>query len=186
MKLAIADPPYPPFVGSGGRKNRASRWYGDRPRSLADRAADFHIAADEWDDPVRHRRLLDDLLDVYDGFAIATSADGVRAYGELPPAARVMVWIRPNAQPGAHRIRSLWEAVILYPPAGRRSNRNGAGSVADVLTCPVPRSGFRGAKPVEWTHWVLSAMSYDPIKDTVDDLFPGSFNVTNAIESFRP
>jgi hypothetical protein len=181
VRLAIADPPYPPFVGSGGRKNRASRWYGTGQRSRKDRPADVHPEAHEWDDPARHRRLLVDLVEQYDGWAIATSADGIAAYGDLPVGTRLMVWVKPNATPGAHRIRSLWEAVILYPPAGRRSNRGGVGMVPDVLTCPAPRRGFHGAKPAEWTRWVLDAMTYDPAVDTVDDLFPGSGAVGEAL-----
>lgn len=180
MRLAIADPPYPPFVGSGGQKNRASRWYGLGQRSRTDRPADCHPEASEWDDPTRHRRLLVDLMRDYDGFAIATSPDGIEAYRPLPPAIRLLVWVKPNAQPGAHRLRSMWEAVILYPPAGRRSNRGGVGATPDVLIAPAPR-GFRGAKPAEWTDWVLAALTHDPAVDVVDDLFPGSGAVTSAV-----
>lgn len=181
MKLAIADPPYPPFIGSGGRKNRASRWYGTGQRSRTDRAADTHQGAHDWDDPATHRALLVSLLANYDGWAIATSPDGITAYGELPAEVRIMAWVKPNAQPGAHRLRSMWEPVIVYPPLGRRSNRNGVGSVPDVLTCGVPRAAFRGAKPAEWTRWVLAALTYDPATDDVHDLFPGSGMVTAAI-----
>jgi hypothetical protein len=182
VKLAIADPPYPPFIGSGGRKNRASRWYGDKQRSKTDRPADSHPDASEWDEPARHRKLLADLQRDYDGFAIATSADGIAAYGELPPEVRLLAWVKPNAQPGSHRLRSNWEAVILYPPAGRRSNR-GIGSIPDVLIAPVPRASFRGAKPAEWVEWVLKAMSHDPALDTVDDLFPGSGAVQAVLDA---
>jgi hypothetical protein len=185
MRLAIADPPYPPFIGCGGRKNRSSRWYGNKQRSLTDRVADFHSDAEEWDDPARHRKLIEQLISDYDGFAIATSPDGIAAYGSLPAATRIMVWVRPNAQPGSHRIRSLWEAVIVYPPVGRRGNRNGVGSIVDVLTCPVPRVGFRGAKPPEWSSWVLSALTYNPKTDTVDDLFPGSSGVTAVVRKIK-
>jgi hypothetical protein len=181
MRLAIADPPYPPFIGSGGRKNRASRWYGDNPRSRTDQAADSHPDAVAWDDLARHIALREHLQRDYDGWAIATSPDGIAAYGQLPAACRVMAWVKPNAQPGAHRLRSMWEAVIVYPPAGRRSNRNGAGMVPDVLTARAPRQGFIGAKPVEWTRWVLDALSYDATTDTVADLFPGSGAITAAI-----
>lgn len=170
--MAIADPPYPPFVGAGGRKNRASRWYGNGQRGRSDVPSDRHPEADEWDDAARHRRLLLDLLNDYDGFAIATSADGLDAYRPLPPAARVLVWVKPNAQPGSHRIRSTWEAVIVYPAFGRRSNI-GTGQVPDVLVCPAP-GGFIGAKPREWVRWVLDALAYDYTRDEVDDLFPGS------------
>lgn len=180
MRLAIADPPYPPFVGAGGRKNRASRWYGDGQRSVKDKPADQHPEAAEWDEPARHRRLLLDLHDQYDGWAIATSPDGLAAYGELPAECRIMAWVKLNAAPGSHRLRSLWEPVIVFPPAGRRSNRNGAGTVPDVLTAGLPRSGFVGAKPQRWVDWVLDALGYDPETDTLDDLFPGSGMVAAA------
>lgn len=186
MRLAIADPPYPPFVGAGGRKNRASRWYGSGQRSRTDRPADFHAEASDWDDPARHRQLLVDLLAEYDGFAIATSPDGLAAYGPLPAACRLMAWVKPNAAPGSHRLISRWEPVILFPPEGRRSNRGGAGSVGDVLVESAPRIGFRGAKPRRWTEWVLAAMSYDPTADTVDDLFQGSGLVGAAISPAGP
>lgn len=182
MKLVIADPPYPPFVGAGGRKNRASRWYGTGQRSTTDRPADVHPAAGEWDAPERHRALLVELLDTSDGFAIATSPDGLAAYGALPPAARIMAWFKPNAQPGAHRLRSLWEPVILYPPKGRRSNR-GPGSVPDTLVCPIDPRRFRGAKPEAWTHWVLDALTCTP-GDTVVDMFNGSGAVAQAVATY--
>lgn len=182
MKLAIADPPYPPFIGAGGRKNRASRWYGNKPRSRTDRPADSHPDASDWDEPARHRQLLLDLVRDYDGFAIATSADGIAAYGPLPAEVRLLTWVKPNAQPGSHRLRSMWEAVILYPPVGRRSNR-GVGSIPDVLTAAVPRAGFRGAKPREWVEWVLESMLYDSTLDTVDDLFPGSGAVQAVLDA---
>lgn len=181
MRLCIADPPYPPFVGSGGRKNRASRWYGEGQRSHTDRPADFHPEAADWDEPARHRRLLEDLMREFDGWAIATSPDGLDAYRPLPAAARVMVWIKPNAQPGSHRLRSLWEPVIVYPPEGRRSNRGGVGAMPDVLTANAPRVGFVGAKPSEWTHWVLAALGYEPTTDELVDMFEGSGLVGAAV-----
>lgn len=179
-RLAIADPPYPPFKGSGGRKNRASRWYGDGQRSRKDRPADFHPEAHEWDDPARHKRLLAELIADYDGFVIATSLDGISAYGELPTAARIAIWHRSNANPGAHRIRTTCEAVIVYPPTGRRSNRGGVGMVSDHLSAPVPRGGFTGRKPDKWVDWVLDMLTWQP-GDRVDDLFPGSGTVAARI-----
>lgn len=181
MKLVIADPPYPPFVGSGGRKNRASRWYGTGQRSRTDRPADNHPDAHLWDDPAMHRALLEQLTVEADGWAIATSPDGLAAYGKLPTAAHLMAWIKPNATPGSGRLRSMWEVVILYPPIGRRSNRGGVGAMPDVLTAMAPRRGFHGAKPPEWTQWVLQALSYDPETDIVIDMFPGSGAVSDAI-----
>jgi hypothetical protein len=184
VDLAIADPPYPPFVGSGGRKNRASRWYGAGQRSRKDVIADQHPDAADWDEPVRHRQLLEELVEGYDGWAIATSPDGIAAYGTLPSVCRIMAWVKPNGQPGAHRLRSVWEPVILFPPVGRRSNRKGVGSIPDVLTCNAPRGGFKGQKPEEWTHWILRAFSYQA-GDSVVDVFSGSGAVEKAIKNFR-
>lgn len=180
MRLVIADPPYPPFVGSGGVKNRASRWYGDGQRSRKDRPSDQHPDAAEWDDPGRHRRLIADLMRDADGWAIATSPDGLDVYRPLPVGCRVMAWVKPNAQPGAHRILSKWEPVIVYPPVGRRSNRGGGGGVGDVLIANAP-GGFIGAKPPEWTSWVLAALTYQD-GDEVVDMFPGSGSVTDAVD----
>jgi len=185
VKLAIADPPYPPFVGSGGRKNRASRWYGTGQRSLKDRPADQHPEAAAWDDPARHRALLCELMDTFDGWAIATSPDGIAAYGGLPAGARIMCWIKPNAIPGSHRLRSSWEPVLLYPPQGRRSNRTPRGMMSDVHTAPYPR-GFIGQKPESWTHWILDAFLYDPDQDHVVDMFEGSGAVGRAVALWRP
>ncbi len=183
MKLAVADPPYPPFIGSGGRKNRASRWYGTGQRSLKDMPADNHPDAHKWDDPSNHRLLLEELMDRFDGWAIATSVDGMSAYGELPIGARVMAWVKPNAIPGAHRLRSNWEPVIVYPPQGRRSNRTSRGSISDVHTASAPR-GFIGEKPESWTHWVLDAFLFDPSLDHVTDVFPGSGAVARAVLTY--
>lgn len=184
MRLAIADPPYPPMVASGGRKNRASRWYGDGQRSVTDRTADHHPEAAEWDDPKRHRLLLEQLVCEYDGWVISTCPDGLSAYGELPVGCRIGAWVKPNAQPGSHRLRSMWEPVIIYPPDGRRSNRGGVGQMPDVHTENAPRGGFPGQKPEGYVHWLLSALSYDPWGDELYDLFPGSGAVARAAVSY--
>ena len=79
--VIIADPPYPPFVGVGGVKNRASRWYGSGQRSKKDRPSDQHPDAAEWDNPERHRQLVADLMRTADGWAIATSPEDQRIFG---------------------------------------------------------------------------------------------------------
>lgn len=186
VTLVIADPPYPALRGAGGTKQRASRWYGTKQRSRTDVVADIHPDAAAWDLDATHRALLEQLMDEADGWAIATSPDGIAAYGPLPHACRIMAWVKPNAQPGAHRLRSTWEPVILYPPKGRRSNRGGVGSVPDTLVCPVnTRSGFRGQKPAAWTRWVLDALTYRR-GDVVIDMFPGSGAIDTALRGIDP
>ncbi|PFG16294.1 hypothetical protein ATK74_0828 [Propionicimonas paludicola] len=189
-RLCIADPPYPPaasvrFDRPGGRvvkRSRARRYYGDGTRPRQERPADFHPAAAEWDDPARHAALAQQLATEFDGWAIATTPDGISAYGELPEV-RIMAWIKPNNPPTAHRIRGCWEAVLVCPPRDRRAGRAG-DFVNDVLTAPSPRIGFVGAKPAAWTWWVLDALGYQPDTDDVIDLFPGSGGVQAAVSAY--
>jgi hypothetical protein len=51
----------------------------------------------------------------------------------------------------------------------------------DYLIANPKQNGFVGAKPDEWTHWVLDAMGYTE-GDIVDDLFLGSGAVSEAIK----
>lgn len=189
MRLAIADPPYPPlFAERRDRpdgpirvtmRSRATRYYGDGSRPSNEQPADWHPDAAEWDDPARHRRLLEELMAEYDGWAIATTSDGVEHYRPLPIPCRTMAWVRPTAPPGNHRLARKWEAVIVYTPEGRRG-ANRVGEFSDVLIANAPGIGFPGAKPPEWTRWVLDALGYDPDVDELVDLFPGSGAVATA------
>lgn len=185
MRLAIADPPYPPIRAAHARNDssRARRWYDKDHRKTGDArlASDHHDDAAEWDKPERHRALLEQLESEYDGWAIATSHDGVPVYGVLPRCARIAIWHRPNGGVGAARIRNCWEPVIVRPPSSRLSSRLMGGQVPDLLTCPSPRVGFAGAKPPQWTRWVLDLLAFDPDQDTVEDLFPGSGSVAAAV-----
>lgn len=192
MRLAIADPPYPPHYAErrdtpGGNirvitRSRARRHYGDGTRPADETPADHHPNAGEWDAPARHRQLLEDLMAEFDGWVIATTLDGLDHYRPLPIPCRTMIWHKPTATPASGRIASSCEAVIVYAPEGRRARRPGPlGQVPDLLVCVAPtRVGFAGAKPPEWTRWVLDALCFDPETDTVTDLFPGSGQVTAA------
>ena len=194
MILAIADPPYPPSVsirfdlaGGAGRRverSRARRYYGDGTRCATEKPADFHPDAAEWDAPARHRQLVRDLMDMADGWAIATTPDGLAAYGELPVGVRLLAWVKPNNPPSGHRVRPMWETVIAYQPPARRARGGSLLTVPDVLTCPSERRGFPGAKPAAWTHWVLAVLGHQP-GDTVLDLFPGSGAVTAAVAALE-
>jgi hypothetical protein len=187
MRLAIADPPYPPnLLATGhGAQPRATRWYGAGSTRTAGGnylPGDVHPAAAEWDDPARHRALLADLVAGYDGWAIATTPDAVAAvYPPLPVGTRLLVWHKLRAIPTGARIASGWEAVLLDPPAARRAAA-AAAQVSDVLRCAAPTGAFAGAKPFAWTRWVLDALGYDQDTDTVDDLFPGSGAVGRAVD----
>lgn len=184
-RLAIADPPYPPIRAAHPRNgsSRARRWYDRDYRKSGDArtASDHHDDAGKWDDPATHRALMEQLESEYDGWAIATAHDGIPVYGALPRCARIAIWHRPNAGAGASRIKNTWEPVIFRPPTDRLSSRLLGGQVPDLLRCPAPRIGFAGAKPVEWTRWVLDLLGYQDGIDTVFDVFPGSGMVANAL-----
>lgn len=195
MRLAIADPPYPPsyaerFDGPAGAarlvsRSRARRWYGDGTRSRGERPADYHPDAAEWDDPARHRQLLLELCEQFEGWAIATTPDGVQHYGPLPVGARIMAWVKLRAMPTSARVASMWEAVIVLTPPARRARAldpvtGHLVQVPDVLVCAPPAASFAGAKPPQWTRWVLDAMGYTPEQDELVDLFPGSGMVAAA------
>lgn len=176
MKMAIADPPY---------LGRGVRWYGGgRGHYKGDAvAADVHPEASEWDDPARHQQLVADLMDCYDGWAIAASADSLPVYLEVTsPDTRVAVWYRTNAMPSGSRITNAWEPVIYRVPASLRG-RDTAPGIQDVLVEGVNvKAGFLGAKPAKWTRWVLGLLGYDSGRDELTDLFPGSGAVSAAAD----
>lgn len=176
MQLAIADPPY---------LGRARRWYGDGRGHAAGRGrADEHVEAPRWDTVEAHEELVDELEQRYDGWAIAMAPDSLSVYLAVAPAeARVAVWSRGNAVPTGSRVRALWEPALVRVPDARAAHGAGAG-VDDVLTAGIRPGGFAGRKPEQWTHWVLTMLGYDPAVDDVEDLFPGSGAVSDAIATF--
>lgn len=187
MRLAIADPPYPPMFGvrfdlPAPRvtvRSRANRWYGSGAGMSGPAPADYHADASKWDALTAHRQLLEHLVAEYDGWVIATTPDGLGAYHPLPIEADVLAWVNTRAMPGGSRIHGMWEAVIAYVPRERRAR--GAGMrIPNVLTTSSPNLGFAGAKPPAWTRWVLDVLGYDPDTDELTDLFPGSGAVTAA------
>lgn len=175
MKLCIADPPY---------LGRGQRWYGGgRGSSPRWPAADNHPEARKWDEPEAHIELVERLVSGYDGWAIAASADSLPLYlRHVPVDSRVLVWHKRNALPSGWRVMNTWEPVIAYLPTARRARVNGQVAMRDLLDAPNRPSGFVGSKPKEWTAWVLQALGYEK-GDVVDDLFPGSGAVSEAIRA---
>ena len=180
MKFAIADPPY---------FGRANRWYGEtgcgngyglgKPPS--------HPEAQIWDTEQPHIDLINQLELNYDGYAIALSVHNLSLYlshihTDARNGIRVMSWVKPSAVPSGNRVRNTWEPVIIKMPKDRKNYKAGKSCI-DVLIAHPPRNGFIGAKPYEWTNWVLEAMGVRK-GDTVDDLFNGSGLVSEAIEEY--
>lgn len=177
MRLAIADPPY---------LGRAVRWYGaggcgdGHGKGQADNHPDAHL----WDHPETHRQLARQLLEEFDGFAIALTVHSLSTYLDVIETdsrngIRVAVWHKPASVTSGSRISNHWEPVIFKIPKERRSWKTGP-SVSDVMRCNPPRNGFVGAKPIEWTQWVLEVLGATE-EDEIVDLFYGSGAVTQVL-----
>ena len=180
MKFAIADPPY---------FGRANRWYGETGCGNGYKAGKppSHPEASIWDTKQAHIDLINKLNKEYDGFAISLSVHNLSLYlshieTDSRNGIRVMSWVKPSAVPSGNRLRNTWEPVIIKMPKKRKNYKAGKSCV-DVLTAHPPRNGFIGAKPYEWTYWVLDAMGVQQ-GDTVDDLFNGSGLVSAAIQGY--
>ena len=177
MRLCIADPPY---------LGRAVRHYGigGRAYGRGKGKSDTHPEAHIWDDPETHKKMVQDLQNNYDGWAIAMSVHSLSTYLEVietesENGIRVLVWHKPNAIPSGSRILNYWEPVLVKVPASRKGRGKGK-TTKDILTAVAPRVGFSGSKPQEWTHWILDVLGYQE-GDEVTDLFHGSGAVTNAL-----
>lgn len=188
MKLAIADPPY---------LGRAARHYGPGASSVTEfgsgparaargwapshRGTTEHPDAAAWDDPATHVELIGQLCAEYDGWAVAMWPTSLPLYlAHAPVGARVCPWVKVRPVPGGSRVITSWEPVLVLIPPGRKARAPGM-QVRDSLTADPARNGHVGAKPAEWTRWVLDLLGFDPAADTVSDLFPGSGAVSRAI-----
>lgn len=158
MKFAYADPPY---LGQG-RKHYA-----------------------DYDSIDGHKLLIAGLLDEYpDGWALSLHVPSLGAMLNLcPDDVRVGAWVKTfaafkvNVNPGY-----CWEPVIWR--GGRKRDRSWP-TVRDWCAAPITlRKGTSGAKPPQFTHWILSLLGVDPT-DEIDDLFPGSNSVGDFIEAWR-
>lgn len=165
MRLAVCDPVY---LGQ-------SRRYPEHPDS------------GEWDRPETHVDMLHALSE-YDGWVYACNVPMLRLLLPLcPESVRVGVWAKSRAggrRPNV-RVGYAHEHVLFQQPQERRG---GAADMrrTDTLIAPTTRqTGVVGAKPESWTHWVLDLLGYDPESDTVDDLFPGSGAVGEAVTTYR-
>lgn len=178
-RLCIADPPY---------LGRAVRWYGPNGcgNGRGEGQADNHPNAHLWDKPETHQKLVCELEDNYDGWAIAMSVHSLSTYLNIVETdsrngIRVCVWHKPAAVTSGNRITNNWEPVLVRVPNGRKGWASNGPRISDVMTCNPPRKNFIGSKPNEWTQWVLDLLGYKET-DTVDDLFYGSGAVTQALQ----
>lgn len=164
-RFAYADPPY---------LGLSARFYGE-----------LHEAAADYDDPEKHRELIERLCDEYpEGWVMHLHEPALREILPMTPSdCRVMAWVKGFAsfKPTARHAQYAWEPVIVR--GGRK--RTESHCIRDWHKASIAlKKGFRGAKPPEVVHWLMEVLNVQP-QDTVDDLFPGSGAVTKAIESWK-
>lgn len=163
MKFAYADPPY---LGCG-------KLY-----------ASDHPEAKEWDNPFRHRRLIEYLnFNFPDGWAMSASSPSLKEILAMcPHDCRVSPWVKPFAifKPNVG-VAYAWEPVIWR---GGRPRTREQDTVRDWVSANITlRRGLTGAKPREFCRWVFSLLNAQP-GDMFDDIFPGTGAVTAAWEEW--
>jgi len=158
MKFAYADPPY----FKQGKKH-----YGK-----------LHDEAAIWDGKQAHWDLIDRLMVEYpDGWALSCNPANLSwmiKYDDI----RVCAWTKTFHQIRPTTVQYAWEVVLLH--GGRKDNKR-KPMVRDWLSCRIAmKKGLVGAKPDEFNQWILNLLNYQT-GDTLDDLFPGSNSMANAI-----
>ena len=165
LRLAYADPPY---LGQG-------HLYPEHPD------------ARDWDDPATHRALITQLQDEYpDGWALSASSPSLGVLLPMcPDDYRIGAWVKPFAAFKANvRVAYTWEPVIWR--GGRLSSRDGAPVGRDHLSQAIMmQAGLTGAKPPEFCRWVAMLLGYDPARDALEDLFPGTGIMGDVLEEMR-
>lgn len=145
MRFAYADPPY---VGQAGK----------------------HYDCREVD----HAELIARLgVEFEDGWALSCSSPSLQYLLPLcPQGVRVGAWVKPFAsyKPGVNPAYA-WEPVLFF---GGRSHVRTDRTVRDWFRHNITlRRGLAGAKPLEFCHWILDMLNYQP-GDSLADLFPGT------------
>jgi hypothetical protein len=165
MRFAYADPPY---LGC------ARKLYGKH-----------HEQAAECDDPEWHRTLISRLSDEYpDGWALSLHSPSLQVLLPMcPPDVRVCAWVKPFAvyKPNVNPAYA-WEPVIVR--GGRKRTRS-QPTTRDWVSCNITlKKGLTGAKPAVFCFWLFDALNIQG-DDVLDDLFPGSGAVPEALAAWR-
>lgn len=162
MRFAYADPPY---LGQG-------RLYREHPDSM------------DWNDPERHRKLVQQLMLEYpDGWALSATSNSLRTILPfVPERHRVAAWVKPFcAFKKGVRPCYAWEPVIFVggrnPPVFKHAPPEKGGkqnTPKDFLSESITlKKGLTGAKPSRFCHWILDLLNFQP-GDEMSDLFPGT------------
>jgi hypothetical protein len=166
MKFAYADPPY---LGNGKKHY-----------------SPFHENSGEYDSVESHLALLNRLVTDYpDGWALSCNPKDLRwILPALPDDVRVAAWTKTF-----HQIRVNVSTQYAWEPVVWRGGANivpRKPMVRDWMACHIGmKKGLPGAKPEAFNRWVLDLLGFDPHRDELDDLFPGSNGMNDTIEKVR-
>lgn len=153
MKFAYADPPY---IGQ----------------------AKVHYSHDARCAEVDHKKLIQETLAQYDGWALSCHTRSLTELLPLcPKGVRVLAWVKPFAsfKKGVNPTYA-WEPVIMHRQKGLRPLSKRPFMHDWVSCCPQFRSLVVGQKPAEFCFWLFECLDIRP-GDEFADLFPGSGSV---------
>ena len=161
MKFAYADPPY---------FKQGKRLYGK-----------LHPEAEIWDSQQSHLDLIARLYNEYpDGFALSCNPADLAWILAKYPELRICVWAKTFHQIRPTTVQYAWEAVLLH--GGRKENKRKPMIRDWISAARAMRKGLVGAKPLVFNLWILDLLNYKD-EDVLDDLFPGSGGMAEAIAS---
>ena len=144
MKVGYADPPY---------LGQAKRHYGR--------------------EEVDHRRLINNLDENYDAWALSCSSPSLTTLLPLcPEGIRIAAWVKPFAifKPNVNPAYA-WEPIIWKP--GRKRTREQPTERDWVSANITLKKGLVGAKPEAFCYWLFNVLNLQP-EDMFHDLFPGT------------
>ena len=160
MRFAYADPPY---LGNGRRR------YPEHPEAAV------------WDSKDAHLALVARLSSEYpDGWALSCNPSDLGwLLQACPEGTRVAAWTKTFHQIRPTTTQYAWEPVLFH---GGRKDPKRKPMVRDWHSCTATRGkGTIGAKPASFNAWILDLLAYDPSLDVLDDLFPGTNGMLEAI-----
>jgi hypothetical protein len=160
LKFAYADPPY---LGMG------KKMYGK-----------LHNEAAVWDKVENQQNLVRKLIAEYpDGWAMSCNPKDLQ-FLLIEPNIRVCAWTKTFHQIRKTTNQYAWEAVLLY---GGRVDGARKPMVRDWISGVIAmRKGLQGAKPDYFNDWILDLLNYRGGEDTLDDLFPGTNGMAEAVQ----
>jgi hypothetical protein len=159
MIFAYADPPY---IG------QAKKHYSHDPNCAE----------------VDHAKLIHEMTERYDGWALSLSSSSLQQVLALCPGdVRVAAWVKPFA---AFKVNVnpayAWEPVIFR--GGRKRTRTMPTErdwIAESITI---KKGLSGAKPRKFAFWVFEMLGMTE-SDILVDLYPGTGAVGHAHEQWK-